>query len=87
MASYLPQKYQEVPKELISYIPEKTDQVALITIEPALPCFICSQPATMALITPAPDHTTSTATAWLTFPICEACEKRQVERQSGSNRR
>ena len=86
MTTYLPQKYQEIPKELTAYMPEKSDQIALITIDPALPCFICSQPAAMALITAAPDHIAGAA-AWLTFPICAACEKRQVERQSGGAER
>ena len=56
MTDNLPQKYQEVAKALIPYVPDTSHQMALITIEPALPCFICAQPAHSALIAPAPDN-------------------------------
>lgn len=84
MSKYLPQKYQEVAKTLIPYIPADTaHQMALISIEPALPCIVCSRPAKLALIAPAPDYTVEGAgTPWLTFPICRSCEKRQVQSQS-----
>ncbi len=82
MTNYLPQKYQEAAKALIRYVPNRSDQIALITIDPALPCFICNQPATMALIAPARDQLPGAANAWLTFPICSACEERQIKTQS-----
>ncbi len=81
MTTHLPQKYQEMAKELMPYKPGTSEQIALITIDPTLPCFLCDQPATKALIAPARDHLPSTAMAmaWLTFPICDSCEKRQVK--------
>jgi hypothetical protein len=81
MPRHLPQKYQEVAKALIPYTPASSaQQMALITIDPALPCFICNQPATIALTAPAPECAPEGAvTPWLTFPICSACEKRQVK--------
>ena len=83
MTDRLPQKYQEVAKAIIPYTPSGTSsQLALITIDPALPCFLCGQPGHNALITPAPDQSPRTGRAWLTFPICSACEKRQIHRQS-----
>ena len=84
MAEYLIQKYQEIPKALIPYVPrsDASQQMALITIEPALPCFLCGQPAMMALIAPAPDYASGNQVPWLTFPICEACEERQVKAQA-----
>lgn len=83
MTTYLPQKYQEVAREVIPYVPAETDQIALIGIDPALPCFICSQPATKALITLAPEHVAGEVIAWLTFPICASCEKRQIKSRPG----
>ncbi len=80
------QKYVEIPKSLIPY-PENTDssgqtgQMALISIAPALPCFLCNQPASAALITPAPEQFSGASMPWLTFPICAACEERQVKSQ------
>jgi hypothetical protein len=83
MPKNLPQKYQQVAKEIIPYTPDTSHQMALIDFEPALPCFICSRPATVALIAPAPEHAHGAGTPWLTFPICSACEERQVKSQSG----
>ena len=85
MSTRLPQKYQEVAKALIPYTPDRSSsQMAVITVEPALPCFICNQPANVALITPAPNYAIGApGTPWLTFPICSACERRQVKKQSG----
>jgi len=77
----LPQKYQDVAKALIPYTATKTDasgQMALIKIEPALPCFLCSQPAREALIAPTPDRFPSGGQSWITFPICADCEERQI---------
>jgi hypothetical protein len=85
MADKLLQKYEKVVKALIPSTPDDSDssgQMALITIDPALPCFLCNQPATDALVTPAPDQFPSSGTPWLTFPICAACEERQVKSQS-----
>lgn len=79
MTNYLPQKYQEAARALIPYVPSMSDQIALITIDPALPCFICNQPATMALATPARDQLPGATNAWLTFPICSTCEERQIK--------
>ena len=84
MATNLPQKYQEVAKALIPYTPEKPHQMAVININPALPCFICNRPATLALTAPAPEQTSGAGTAWLTFPLCRKCEDRQVKSQSVS---
>ena len=84
MATNLPQKYQEVAKALIPYIPEKPHQMALININPALPCFICNRPATLALAAPAPEKISGAGNAWLTFPLCRKCEERQVKSQSVS---
>jgi len=83
MPTYLPQKYQDVVRDMIPYVPEKSEQIGLITIEPALPCFICGQPATQALITPAQEHLPAAVMAWLTFPICDNCEQRQIIAQPG----
>ena len=83
MTSRLPQKYQAVAKAIIPYTPEQSSsQMVLIRVDPALPCFLCSQPARTALIAPAPEYAPGTGTAWLTFPICADCEKRQVQRQA-----
>lgn len=77
----LPQKYQEVAKALVPYVPEsQTQQMMLIQVEPALPCFICGQLAHEALIAPAPGHYSGAGSAWLTFPICHNCEERQISR-------
>jgi hypothetical protein len=83
MTDQLPQKYQDVAKALIPYTPNTSfGQMVLIFVDPALPCFLCGQPAEAALVTPAPDSTPGAGTPWLTFPICPDCEKRQVTRQS-----
>ena len=83
MTNNLPQKYQAVAKAIIPYTPEQsTSQMALIRVDPALPCFLCGQPARTALIAPAPDYARSPGQAWLTFPICADCEKRQVQHQA-----
>ena len=85
MTDRLPQKYQEVAKALIPYTPhtESSGGMALITVEPALPCFLCTQPASTALIAPAPTQFPgAAATPWLAFPICAACEERQVKSQA-----
>ena len=77
--SLLPQKYQEAARAIIPYNSGPSEQITLIKIEPALPCFICGQPALAALTTPAPAHLLSISTsAWLIFPICAACEERQI---------
>jgi hypothetical protein len=55
MANYLLQKYQEVAKTLVPYNAEAQGQMALININPTLPCFLCGQPAALALIAPAPE--------------------------------
>jgi len=84
MTNQLPQKYQGVAKALIPYTPEGEEfegQMALITIDPPLPCFLCNQPASAALAAPAPDRFPGAGTPWLTFPICSACEERQVKSQ------
>jgi hypothetical protein len=84
MANYLLQKYQEVVKALVPYSDtEAHGQMALITINPTLPCFLCGQPATIALIAPAPDYASGGGIPWLTFPLCSACEERQVQSQAG----
>ena len=85
MTTQLPQKYQQVAKALIPYTPERSSsQMAVINIEPALPCFICNKPPHIALTAPAPDYAPGAAgTPWLTFPICSSCERRQVQKQSG----
>jgi hypothetical protein len=75
MPTNLPQKYVAVAKDVIPYQPEEPHKVGLITFEPALPCVICQHPATTAIIAPAPDKTPG---AWLSFPICPACEERQI---------
>jgi hypothetical protein len=85
MANYLLQKYHEVAQALIPYR-EAQGQMALIAINPSLPCFLCGQPAALALIAPAPDYTAPEGgTPWLTFPLCAACEERQVKSQAGEN--
>jgi len=84
MTDQLPQKYQSVAKALIPYTSgesESSGHMALISIDPALPCFLCNQPASDALIAPAPDQFPAAGTSWLTFPICSACEERQVKSQ------
>jgi hypothetical protein len=83
MTTQLPQLYRDAAKSLIPYASDKPEQIALITIDPALPCFICNQPATKALITPAQELLPKAAMAWLTFPICDSCEKRQIIAQAG----
>jgi hypothetical protein len=84
MTTKLPQKYQGVARALIPYAPdvETSGQMALIKISPALPCFICGQPATDALIAPAQNYEVSARRPWLIFPICSSCEERQVQSQS-----
>ena len=83
MTNRLPQKYQAVARAIIPYTPEQSSsQMALIKVDPALPCFLCGQPARLALIAPAPDYARGSSTPWLTFPICADCEKRQVQRQA-----
>lgn len=84
MTSNLPQKYQEVAKELIPFKREKSHKMALIKIDPALPCILCNRPATEAIIIPAPDQTPG---AWLTFPLCESCEERQVRSRPVAGKR
>ena len=89
MTEWLPQKYQDVARALIPYTPdvESSGQMALITIDPALPCFLCTKPASEALIAPAPEQFHGAAgTSWLTFPICAACEERQVKSQSAKSK-
>jgi len=83
MTKNLPQKYQDVAKAIIPYMPEKreTGQMMLIEVKPALPCFLCGNPAEAALITPAEEYASGHSRPWLTFPICADCEKRQVARQ------
>lgn len=85
MTKPLPQKYLDVAKALIPYTLKDTDspgQMMLIAIDPALPCFLCNQPAKDALVTPSPEQFLKGGTAWLTFPICEDCEERQIKSQS-----
>ena len=85
MVKQLPQKYLDVAKALIPYAPDTTGspgQMALITLDPALPCFLCNQPATDALVAPSKDKFEGGGTAWLTFPICAECEERQIRSQS-----
>lgn len=84
MAEMLPQKYEEIVRALTPYVSEQTasGQMALITIEPALPCFICGEPATEALIAPAREYELGNRRPWLTFPICPTCEERQIGSQS-----
>ncbi|MCG3207015.1 MAG: hypothetical protein FOGNACKC_00615 [Anaerolineae bacterium] len=79
MTSYLPQKYQEVARELIPYRGKKTTKLALIQIGPTLPCILCNNPATNAIIAPAPEQAPG---AWLTFPICDTCEERQIKTEA-----
>jgi hypothetical protein len=77
----LPQKYQNVAKELIPYTATDTDstgQMALIKINPALPCFLCNRPAHEALLAPTPDRFPGGGHSWITFPICADCEARQI---------
>jgi hypothetical protein len=82
MSSYL-QKYQEVEKALTFYGAEYNQgQMALISIDPALPCFLCGEPAIAALIAPARAYESDSGTPWLIFPICPDCEERQVTSQS-----
>ena len=86
MPSNLPQKYQKVAKALIPFTGKTKDtagQMALISIDPALPCFLCNQPADDALITPSTEHFAGGGTPWLTFPICKDCEERQIKSQTG----
>lgn len=83
MTSNLPQKYQIVAKELIPYKRQKSHKMALISIDPALPCILCNGPATEAIIIPAPDQAPG---AWLTFPLCEFCEERQVRAQPAGDK-
>jgi hypothetical protein len=80
MTSKLPQKYQEVAKSIVPYESrKKPGQMGLINIDPALPCVLCGRPATEAIIAPAPEQMPG---AWLSFPICSACEERQVKAQA-----
>ena len=80
MTTNLPQKYHEVAKSLVPYKSrKKRGQMALISIKPALPCVLCGRPASEAIIAPAREQAPG---AWLTFPICEACEERQVKAQA-----
>lgn len=83
--STLPQKYEEVAKSLIPYVSEQTEthQMALISVEPALPCFLCGRPATKALAAPAKHVQHQTVSPWLTFPICPNCEATQIGSQPG----
>lgn len=83
MTARLPQKYQAIARALMPYVPDSSEQIALIAIDPALPCFICNQPATRALIAPARDHLPGSVMAWLTLPICHECEQRQIKSQPG----
>ena len=85
--SNLPKKYKDVAKAIIPYVPENTEsqQMALINIEPSLPCFLCGNPANMALAAPAPEYAHGSAVPWLTFPICRRCETAQVQSQSGES--
>ena len=81
----LPEKYKTVAKALIPYTRKKgqaSGQMALISIEPALPCFLCGQPARDALVTPSSEHFSGSSRPWLTFPICEECEEPQIKSQS-----
>lgn len=80
MTRNLPQKYQKVAKALIPYVPDTSHQMALIAIDPALPCFICANLAHEAIIAPARGYSSGAGSAWLTFPICANCEARQVPR-------
>lgn len=77
MKTYLPQKYQQAAVAIIPYTPTPTqeEQIMLISIDPTLPCFLCNQPATMALSLPPKE---GSGAAWLMFPICVSCEERQV---------
>ena len=83
--SSLPQKYQEVAKAIIPYEfeAEESHKMALINIDPTLPCFLCGRSATLALVTPAPQYAQGQTIPWLTFPICQQCEMAQVQSQSG----
>lgn len=82
--SNLPQKYEDVAKAIIPYIADQaeTQQMALIKIDPSLPCFLCGKPATLALAAPAPQYAQGQTVPWLTFPICQKCETAQVQGQS-----
>jgi hypothetical protein len=84
MSEMLPQKYDEIVRALTPYVSEQTGsgQMALISIEPALPCFICGEPANEALIAPAREYELGSSQPWLTFPICPTCEERQVRGQA-----
>jgi hypothetical protein len=80
MNTLLPQKYQQVAKAIVPYQTRKSSQqLGFINIEPALPCVLCGSPATEAIIAPAPDQAPG---SWLTFPVCSACEERQVFTES-----
>ncbi len=86
MTTKLPQKYHNVAKAIIPYVPDDTSQkMMLVQVNPELPCFICGQPAEEALIAPAPGYSAGAGPAWLTFPICLSCEERQVQSQVASN--
>jgi len=76
MTTNLPQKYQEVAREVIPYPGPPAQQLGLISLNPALPCILCSSPATSAIIVPAPEQAPG---AWLAFPICSLCEERQIK--------
>ena len=83
--SNLPQKYEQVAKAIIPYAfeQEESHHMALIKIDPTLPCFLCGRSAASALVTPAPQYAQGQTIPWLTFPICQQCEKTQVQSQSG----
>ncbi|GAB4433369.1 MAG: hypothetical protein Kow0031_14950 [Anaerolineae bacterium] len=79
MTTKLPQKYQEVARALVPYQNRaRKGQMALIGIEPPLPCTLCGHPASEAIIAPALDQAPG---AWLTFPLCGSCVERQVKAQ------
>lgn len=75
MNAYLPQKYQEAVRALIPYTPAQSDQILLLGISPALPCFICGQPASNGLAVPDSER----RAGWQLFPICAICEERQIK--------
>jgi hypothetical protein len=76
MSTFLPQKYQQVAKEIVPFQARKSfHQLGFIKIDPALPCVLCGKPATEAIIAPATEQAPG---SWLTFPVCSACEERQV---------
>ncbi|HMR63468.1 MAG TPA: hypothetical protein PKE64_05585 [Anaerolineae bacterium] len=75
----LPQKYQEVSHAIIPLLNEADSrEMVVLTIEPALPCFLCGNPAHKALVAPSPRQSPEDVTPWLTFPICQRCEAAQI---------